>query len=376
MEKNARAMDHIADKEQKNHVIIKYLKDRELKGHTLGFDQICIIREVLPGTDHIILDMSNPVDFAIEPKLKLSVVLARYIEIHCSFIKMIDAQRIEMKVDKIAIAKKERSYPRYPVVEEGFVKVTNIISSKPIIEANMFNIPTLVRVNFEEYQRKLAADLGPNASVIIDVFHGELGREFEVIKKLLKPIFIPDCNEEKSYTTDDPNFLDYSEEVDDQLAPVIKAYKNKQILSELLHPIVYINELDEQIPIGYVWIQTRETKLPQKKVPEIIALTAEMIERIKDANLMTTEDKFPVVDVSVSGLKLIVNNANLTNTLPKQKGFGVDIFFKMQAPLRMAVEMKHMEEVKDYFVIGSQIVGLSGDKKAKDIYYSLITFFS
>ena len=95
-------------------------------------------------------------------------------------------------------------------------------------------------------------------------------------------------------------------------------------------------------------------------VPEIIALTAEMIERIKDANLMTTEDKFPVVDVSVSGLKLIVNNANLTNTLPKQKGFGVDIFFKMQAPFHFFVRVAWTKKNDDgELVLGLEFTGKS-----------------
>jgi hypothetical protein len=95
-----------------------------------------------------------------------------------------------------------------------------------------------------------------------------------------------------------------------------------------------------------------------------------------DSNTHVLDVKQNVFNVSRGGVSIEVRDREIIKALKVKPTMTLDINFKMQAPLRMAVEMKHMEEVKDYFVIGSQIVGLSGDKKAKDIYYSLITFFS
>ncbi|GBF49918.1 hypothetical protein LPTSP4_14380 [Leptospira ryugenii] len=354
-------MDHIAEKEQKNHVIIKYLIGKPLKAHNLGLDQSCFMKDVVPGTDHAVLELSLPIDFKMDPKLTLSIVLARYIEIHCTFVKSYDSNLVEVKVDKIAIAKKERAYPRFPITEEGFVKATNIISSKTIIEANMFNIPTLVRVSFEEYEKKLKTELGPNANIVVDVFKNDLPNEFEVIKRLMKPIFLADCYEESSFEMQEEGFLSYSEEVDDQIQNLIKKYKDKQIESELFHPIIYINELEEHIPIGYVWIQTKESKLSRAKVDDILRLTKEMVERIKDANLMTTEDKFPVVDVSYSGIRLRINHPHLMTTLPKQKGFAVDLFFKMQAPFHFFVRVAWVKKIEN----GDMELGLEFTGKSR-----------
>ncbi len=354
-------MDHIAEKDQKNHVIVKYLLNKQIIGHALGSDRPCYIREVIQGTDHIVLDFNSPPDFSIEPKLRLSTILARYLELHCTYVKALDGNRVEMKVDKIAIAKKERSTPRYPVVEEDFAKITHIVSSKTIIEANMFNIPTLVRVSFDEYQRKLEGELGANVFIKVDVFGSNADRELEVIKKTMKPIFIADCYKEESYDSDEDGFLNYSEEVDDQLPAIIKKHKDKQISSILIIPIIYVNELEEQIPIGYVSIQTKENRLTKEKAFDLMNQTLVMVDRIKDANLTTSEEKFPVVDVSLSGLQLKINNPTLINTLPKQKGFIFDLFFKMQSPFRFTVKVAwaRKNEIGE-LLLGVEFTGKSG----------------
>lgn len=153
MEKNSRPMDHITNTEQKNHVILKYLINQQILVKMSHLNQSGMILKAAAGTDEITLQLPEAWDFTSKEPIFLSKVLARYIEIQCSFISQVDDRQIRLKVEKVAIAKKDRQAPRYPVTEEGFVNITNIVSSKTIIEANMFNIPTLVRVNFEEYAK-------------------------------------------------------------------------------------------------------------------------------------------------------------------------------------------------------------------------------
>ncbi|TGL57891.1 DUF1577 domain-containing protein [Leptospira ognonensis] len=358
MEKNTRALDHIADKEQKLHVIAKYLLERELKIETASGDQACFIRDVIKGTDHILVESFYASELKPGSQIRIFTVLTRYLELRCQVLKLVEGSRVELKVEKISIAKKERVSPRYTVVDDGFVKISNIVSSKTIIEASMFNIPTLVRVSFEEYQRKLSQDFGGNNFVSVSTFGSNLEHEFDVIKRTMKPIFIEDCYAEASYDTDDEAFLNYSEDVDDHLATVIKKYKDKQILSSLLLPIIYVNELDEAIPIGYVSILMKESRLTKERVLEIMSQTNQMVDRIKDANLMTTDEKFPVLDVSSTGLKIKVNHPNLSQTLPKQKGFVFDLFFKMQAPFRFSVKVAWTKKTEEGDVLlGLEFIG-------------------
>ncbi|BDA77710.1 hypothetical protein LPTSP3_g06400 [Leptospira kobayashii] len=337
MEKNSRPMDHITNTEQKNHVILKYLINQQILVKMSHLNQSGMILKAAAGTDEITLQLPEAWDFTSKEPIFLSKVLARYIEIQCSFISQVDDRQIRLKVEKVAIAKKDRQAPRYPVTEEGFVNITNIVSSKTIIEANMFNIPTLVRVNFEEYAKKL--NQNPNDFVSIDVFKSNMDRAFEVVKRTHKILLLEDCNDLKSYNNVDPDYIDYEEEIDDHLEAAIKKYREKKTASELIFPIIYTNELEEQIPIGYVWVQSKENKLTKDYVSRVQTLMQEMVERIKDANLTKSETRFPVLDISTSGLKIKINDSNLIETLPKQKGFLFDLFFKMQAPFRVFVRV-------------------------------------
>ncbi|WP_411823637.1 DUF1577 domain-containing protein [Leptospira sp. 'Mane'] len=328
-------MDHITSTEQKNHVILKYLINQQILVKMSHLNQSGMILKAASGSDEIILQLPETWDFSSKEPIFLSKVLARYIEIQCSFISQVTDNQIRLKVEKVAIAKKDRQSPRYPVTEEGFVNITNIVSSKTIIEANMFNIPTLVRVNFEEYEKKL--NQNPNEFVSINTFKSGMDRIFEVVKRTQKILLLEDCNDPKSYNNADPNYIDYEDEIDDHLEAAIKKYREKKIASELVLPIIYTNELEEQIPIGYVWAQTKENKITKEYVNRVQTLMTEMVERIKDANLTKTENKFPVLDISFTGLKIKINDQSLIDTLPKQKGFLFDLFFKMQAPFRVFV---------------------------------------
>ncbi|TGN09394.1 DUF1577 domain-containing protein [Leptospira ilyithenensis] len=359
MEKNSRPMDHITNTEQKNHVILKYLINQEILVKMSDLDQSGMILKAAPGSDEIVLQLPEVWDFSLKEPIFLSKVLARYIEIQCAFISQVDDHQVKLKVEKVAIAKKDRQAPRYPVTEEGFVNITNIISSKTIIEANMFNIPTLVRVNFEEYEKKL--NQNPNDFVSISVFKSDSERAFEVVKRTQKILLLEDCSDLKSYNNPDPNYIDYEEEIDDHLEAAIQKYRDKKTASELIFPIIYTNELEEQIPIGYVWVQSKENKITKDYVSRVQTLMVEMVERIKDANLARSEARFPVLDISTTGLKIKINDSNLMMTLPKQKGFLFDLFFKMQAPFHVFVRVAWWRKDDE----GNLILGVEFSNKSR-----------
>ncbi len=154
-----RAMDQITGKEQKNHVILHYLINNEINANWNGMQKSLRILSHVPNSEDIIIECNEEWDIEPDGLIVLSKLLARYVEIDCKFIKRTTPTRILCRVEKVSIAKKDRVSPRYTITEEGLVNVTNLVSSKTIIEANMFNIPTLVRVNFDDYKKKLSIGL-------------------------------------------------------------------------------------------------------------------------------------------------------------------------------------------------------------------------
>lgn len=361
MEKNPRIMDLISDPAQKKHILTNYLQGKEMNVNIDNYQTRARIEKI--NEDSVTLSLSSPIDFSQVQSFKLTILLARYIEVDCTVLSALNENAIEVKIDKVGIAKKDRSAPRIPVNEEGFIKITNIVSSKTIIDAHMFNVPTLVRVNFEEYSNKIQSLFDKNYIVSVSVFGDNLSRELEIVKKEMKIIFIQDTQSEASYEMSDDNYIHYSDLIDDQLSPLIKKYRDNQIISDLILPIVYINEMDDHIPIGYVQVKSKETQITPEMISMIQSKIDEMLERIKDANLIKNEDKFPVLDVSSTGLKLKVNHPKLTETLPKQKGFGFDIIFKMQSPFRLfaTVAWSKIDSEGD-LLLGLEILGKAKSK--------------
>ncbi|MBM9591078.1 DUF1577 domain-containing protein [Leptospira sp. 201903075] len=327
-----RPMDQITGKEQKHHVILHYLMNQEMKANWNGQIQSMTVTQELPGGEEIIVDWSEV--WAIGPgsTFILSKLLARYLELHCSFVKQIAPNKIQLHVDKVLIAKKERLNPRFTISEDGLVNVTNIVSSKTIIEANMFNIPTLVRVNFEDYRKRMMARSGEAGTM--DIFKSGMERKFDVVKSTQKILFIKDATNAESYRSDEEGFINYEDDIEDHVDKIALASKDKKIKSELILPILYTNELEEIIPIGYYWLQTKDNAITKEDLEFYKKQISEMIERIKDANLMTTVEKFPVLDLSTTGLRLKIANSNLVETLPKQKGILLELVFKLQTPFR------------------------------------------
>jgi hypothetical protein len=361
MEKKNRIMEQISDAGQKKHILANYLLGKEMSVNADEFQTTAILEKI--SEEGIILNLSAAWDFSKNKSFKLSLLLARFIELDCTILTKINDNKVEVRVDSVGIAKKERSAPRIPVIEEGFIKITNIISSKSIIEANMFNIPTLVRVNFEDYSKKIQSLIDKNDTISINMFGDNLTRELEVVKREMKIFLLQDSQDESSYNISDPAYLNYIDEIDDQYLPVMKRYRDSQITSELILPIIYINELEDHIPIGYVNVKCKGNPISPELIDKIKFQIDEMIERIKDANLIKTEEKFTVLDVSVSGLKMKINHPKLTETLPKQKGFGFDILFKMQAPFKLFATVAWSKKNSDgELLLGLEIVGRAKSK--------------
>ncbi|TGL69560.1 DUF1577 domain-containing protein [Leptospira levettii] len=345
-----RPMDQITGKEQKNHVILHYLMNQEMKANWNGQVQTMTVLQEVTGGEEIIVQWAEVWPIGEGSTVVLSKLLARYLELHCTFVKQLAPHKIQLKVEKVLIAKKERLNPRFTITEEGMVNVTNIVSSKTIIEANMFNIPTLVRVNFEDYRKRMMVRSGEAG--IMDIFKSGMERKFDVVKSTQKILFIKDATNPESYRMDAEGFLNYEDDIEENVDKLAFVARDKKIKSELILPILYKNELEEIIPIGYYFLQTKDKTITDDDLKFYQTQIAEMIERIKDANLMTTVEKFPVIDLSATGLKLRISNSGLVETLPKQKGILLELVFKLQTPFRFfgKIAWSHKEESGDLLV--------------------------
>ncbi|ASV07318.1 hypothetical protein B2G47_17490 [Leptospira interrogans serovar Canicola] len=346
-----RDLDVINSPEQRKHIIEKHLLNQSLriKGD-LNRETITIQRYVDSG-EKIIAGISDETHFSENDEIVLYKILAKYVQLECSFIRKTRPGVAEFSVNKVSIAKSNRAFPRYSVAEDA-AHVTNINSSKTVIDASLFNIPTLVKVSFEDYKTKLKPDqLG---LVEIDVFRSDQDEKFELIKRTKNYIHIENTSLEESYKSKSENQVDVEDEIHEEIPSLMRKYKDEKIVSEIIYPIIYINHSRQSIPLGYIWVRNKEKSLGNNTIEKLAELSKEMVARIKESNTVLTTEKFPIIDISNNGICIKITEPHLIQTLPKHTGFVFDIYIRMQGYFKVFGAIRWLS----YDEVGSLILGM------------------
>lgn len=373
-EKNPRALDYIASTEQKKHIITKYLLDTELVLKEEPFDKKVVVKKYLDDGEKIVVKILDPSIDIAEQTASFYKLLAKYIELDCKFLQKMEKDLLLFKVEKVAIAKSNREFPRISV-PNGKLFVTNIVSSKTVIDANMFNIPTLVKVNFEDYKNRLKKN--SQDMIVIDAFKPGMERKFELAKRTRKSLLIVDTQDSGAYSSTQPDRIDYGKEIDDDIPAAMRKFKDQKIVSELIRPIIYTNHANELIPIGYIWIQSREKNLTEEYLAELGRLSKEVVDRIKESNTMKTAERFRVLDASQKGIRVKVHDENLIETLPKQNEFVFDVLFRMQAPLTVSGTVKWWTKDSDeHLLLGLEFKSKSDNPGERERYIKNLELMS
>ena len=371
VEKQSRDIDVVTSLEQKNHILSKYLLEKDLMLRMDPFDQKVILKKILEGGDKILVYLPPDTDVFFPSNVQLFKILANYIHLDCDFIRQVDANLVLLRVNKLEIAKKNRDDERIPL-ESGIAFATNIISTKILIEGNMFNIPNLVKVNFEDYENRLREKTGDK--IKIDIFRSDLDWRFDIVKKTQKYIWISNTQIPKSYESSFPDQVNFKEEVDDEIQTRITKFKEEKILSEIILPILYSNHFGETISLGYIQIQSKEKILSEIDLNEYKVVAVEISNRIKESNTLKTTERFQILEASRHGLKMRITNPLLIETLQKHDRFVFDIYFKMQAPFTVSGEIRwmSMDEESKKLDLGIKLIGKSALPGERERYYKNI----
>ncbi len=361
-ERKKRETELISDPSKRQHIISKFLLKTEMNIKGSKNNSFGIIKELSPDFSKIHVWIGENRDLKEGEKIIFFKVLARYISLQCTVLTQKPQSHYIMQIDSMVIAKKDREDKRIQP-PANTVWITNIRTSKTNIDASLFNIPTFVKVNFADYEAKLKSTCD---FIKIDVFSG-LDEKLDVVRRSGKTLFIENTSDINSYKALNDDFIDFAEEMDDEIKTVINDYKAKKIISELIVPVIYVNHDQVAIPIGYIQMQSKSSNFDLGKVMEIKTLTFEMVDRIRESNTSINTKKFPVTDLSSGGLKVKIDDKDLVNELPKHAGFTFDIFFKMQSPLTSFGLIRSVSrDIDNNLYLGISLMGNSarpGEKK-------------
>jgi Protein of unknown function (DUF1577) len=292
----------------------------------------------------------------------LTKLLGRYVQLDCTVLGEKPGYLYLLQINKFLVSSKERKNDRiHPSPEQ--VWVTNIRTSGVSIEPNMHTIPTYMRINFTDYENRLKKQFD---YIKIDIFKHDLDERFQVVRESGKTLFVANTQDRRSYTTlAEDDFINLEDEYHTEINQLVNMYKTKKIVSEIIMPVIYVNNQNIATPFGYVHIQSRSKPIDQDQVMEIKILTFEMIDRIRESNFILNTGKYRILDLSRDGLKIKITDRELKQNLPHVSSFNCDVFFKMQSAINILCEIRYIgKNQEDDMILGLLITGFrEGDKE-------------
>lgn len=317
--------------------------------------------------DGTILVVTDP-DFEGEDTIVLYGLMDKYFEIDLKVEEKRGPGYYLCAVTGMKKAMVGRRDLRFKMSAEKVV-ATNFKISKHTIEISDFKIPTTIKVVIDQFQNQNAklSDI-----VRIDVFQAG-DPIYDSIKKTGRTLFVEDVGNRESYNPANEDFLDSAGLLGDGFAQYMKKNIEKGYKSIIISPIFYITESGSSLPFAYFEVVSKKESMGMDQVLLVKDLSFKLVERIRDANTLFIPQHQQVVDMSLGGAKLMFTDENLKRYVPRAKGFIFDIVFKLQAPITIYGEIRHMftDESSNLFV-GVDFAGNSSRKDEMKRFYSVI----
>lgn len=307
-------------------------------------------------------------DYEPNGNIILYGLLDKYFEIDLKVEEARGPGYYKCRIQSLRKAEKGRKYLRFKVSSDK-VTATNFKISKHTIELNNFTIPTTIKVIIEQFQTQ-QQKLGD--IVKVDLFQpGDAVLDY--MRKTGKALYIEDTSKPESYKTINEDFIDLKELLGSDLEMQMKKNIEKGYKSLIQCPVIYITETEQSIPFAYIQVISKQQCFGLDKVIEIKGLCFTLVDRIRDANTMLIQAHQRIVDISVGGAKLMFTDENLKKYVSRTRGFVFDVVFKLQAPITIYGEIKHLYSDQDgNLFVGVDFAGNSSRKDEMKRFYSIM----
>jgi hypothetical protein len=268
----------------------------------------------------------------------------------------------------LRLADFDRKSPRLGNLR-GKVTATNfLVSKEDIEEKKLFGVTSNVLI--QDIHKKLIP-LDINSNVVMPK-SGEYSEELDLCIQSGKMIYIIDTSRMVSYQ--DPDVLDVKKEYEEELIleDKVSEFKKKKISSLLIYPIII--PFGPPKPFAFL-VSKKDIGGIDPSILELYKKVEDVfLERIMDSNTHTVDVRQNIVNASLQGVALEITDERIRKALKVKPSFTVDLNFKMQQPLRVALEARHIRDCGDYDIVGAEIIGFSGDAEGGRKYNSFLEF--
>jgi hypothetical protein len=249
------------------------------------------------------------------------------------------------------------------------VAATNFKLSKHTIEISDFKIPTGIKVIIEQFQSQ-QQKLGD--IVKVDVFSGG-DAILDHVKKTGKNVLVEDAANPDSYRPVNDDFIDLVSLLDDEFDQYVKKNVERGYKSLVAVPVVYLTESGGSIPFAYIQVISKSGPLSLDDVLEIKELSINLVSRIRDANTLLVPVHQDILEISMGGARIMLTDENLKKYVMHTRGFIFDIVFKLQAPITIYGEIRHMyTNGAGNLFVGVDFAGNSSRKDEMKRFYSIM----
>ena len=321
---------------------IKYLLEKYLIKKSLIIKDTFPPVEVIPtDTRNDVLKLRIPVNFQSLEKLILYTDIIKHIELDTELVKKLSLESIEVRVLNIKIAKMNRLEKRVKTNLGSAVHISNFRMSKNILEKNPMAYSISNKVIFNEFEKELKT-FHPGG-IIREINPSDISFETRVVKKGKKGLIIQSIGDKNDIPArEDMFFLEGS--FRDELIKSIVEYEKQSVKSFLIKPFYYETNEKEKIPMGYIFLKSKEINYTFADYDKLEDLCASIINRIKDANMITLPVQQKVLDIGNGGILAEIDDPQLKNYIKNRKEFTFDVVFRLQQPLRFYGTAKHIRK--------------------------------
>ncbi|MCE9499236.1 MAG: DUF1577 domain-containing protein [Leptospira sp.] len=270
------------------------------------------------------------------------------------------------------IAKVNRKYSRI-IDAQNLIVAHNFMVSKEKVDISKVT-GFSGQLVFNDVEKDLKSK-HPGSRIVSLTANTKHTEESEIMKRTKKIIFVKDTETMESSSEIDCLDLKKYYEEDLVLEDKKHKFKTEKIKSFIYYPISFHTSTGPVI-VGYCYTDSNSGPLPDDILQFYKETETNVNKRILDANITNVATKQNIVNICEGGILLDITDPELMKTINLKSNFTMDITFKLQAPLRFAVDIRHIEQTDTSLFVGVEIFGSNDTEKAMDSYRSYLHYIN
>lgn len=364
-----RLFENVTDLSKVDYILKEYMMLKELT--IKGFEQRPEIFFSEKRSDSTYIFKTDPLIPFEDNKFTIFKTLNKHIEVDFEIISMIGEGVLHCKPCLAKIAKTNRKYSRSSD-PDNLITASNFMVAKEQIDITkllgfsgqlIFN--DVEKDLKQKHQQSSLVPFNPKTSI---------NEEINVLRKQKKLISITDT--ETMSSPENTDCIDMKEfYLEEEILEEKKIqFKTKKIKSFIYYPI-FFQTMKGPLLIGYCYGYS-DKDLPPGLLEIYKDIEENLNKRIMDSNIANLSVKQNIINICEGGMLLDITDQNLSKSIIIKPSFTMDITFKLQPPLRFALDIKHILQSGTSLYVGVSIAGSNDTEKAMESYRSFLHFIT